>query len=48
MDMAEYGDEALQPSTIICWHTIATARPASAEVATPTEKIWKKPIYAIM
>ena len=28
--------------------TIVTARPASAEVATPTERIWKKSIYAIM
>ncbi len=48
MDMAEYGEAALQPSTIICWLTIVTARPASAEVATPTERIWKKSIYAIM
>ena len=48
MDMAEYGEAALQPSTIICWLTIVTARPAYAEVATPTERIWKKSIYAIM
>ena len=48
MDMAEYGEEALQPSTIICWPTIATAPLVSVEAAILTEKIWKKPIYAIM
>ena len=42
MDMAEYGEEALQPSTI------ATAPLASVEAVILTEKIWKKPIYAIM